>query len=54
MLYGTPVPGYVAPGPAVRAGTERVRVAFGFEMPVGNVTVSRQYDLGRPRDWWDT
>ncbi|MFD3521812.1 TetR/AcrR family transcriptional regulator [Streptomyces sp. NPDC058653] len=78
MLYGTPVPGYSAPGeqtvapgtrlalalarlvedawragrlrvveppadPTVRADMERLRGAFGFEMPVGNV--SRVYGL---------
>ncbi|MFG2600233.1 TetR/AcrR family transcriptional regulator [Streptomyces sp. NPDC048462] len=78
MLYGTPVPGYSAPGdrtvepgtrlalalaglvedawragelrtvearlsPTARADMERLRGAFGFEMPVGNV--SRVYGL---------
>lgn len=80
MLYGTPVPGYTAPGdqtvepgirlalalalarlvedawrtgelrtveaprdPVVRADMERLREAFGFDMPVGNVV--RVYGL---------
>lgn len=78
MLYGTPVPGYTAPGdrtvepgirlalalarlvedawrtgglrtvdaprdPVVRADMERLREAFGFDMPVGNV--ARVYGL---------
>ncbi|MEV8362649.1 TetR/AcrR family transcriptional regulator [Streptomyces niveus] len=78
MLYGTPVPGYTAPGdrtvgpgirlalalaglveeawragelraveapgdPVVRADMERLREAYGFEMPVGNA--ARVYGL---------
>lgn len=78
MLYGTPVPGYAAPGdrtvapgtrlalalaglvedawragklrsvaapldPTVRADMERLRGAFGFDMPVGNI--ARVYGL---------